>query len=76
MSFQCKLENLSGSDYCIIVKDSKGHNIGSMYERQSDIIAHLIEAGKHLYGVISDLKSPGDEDYPWEAVKIDVFMED
>ncbi len=63
-------------EYAIAVKDSKGRKLGYIPRSQNHVFARLMDAGKLLYGVVTDIKEKGEEDYYYRPVLIAVYMED
>ena len=47
-----------------------------MPRRMNHIPARLMDAGKLLYGIVTDIKVLGDIDFPWRAIQIAIYMED
>ena len=63
-------------ELAILVKDEKKHKLGYVPRAHNPVIARLMDAGKLLYGVVTELKSPDDEQFPWRAITIAIYMED
>ena len=63
-------------ELAILVKNEKKHKLGYVPRVKNDVIARLMDAGKLLYGIVTDIKEPGDINFPWRAIRIAIYMED
>ncbi len=63
-------------ELAIIVKDSKKRKLGYIPRRHNDVIARLMDAGKLLFGIVVDIHMPDEDEYPWRALTIEIYMED
>ena len=57
-------------EYAIVVKDSKGRKLGYIPRTQNHVFARLMDAGKLLYGIVTDIKEKGEEDYIYRPIVI------
>ncbi len=63
-------------ELAILVKDERKHKLGYVPRAQNHVMARLMDAGKLLYGVVTELRGVDDERFPWKAILIAVYMED
>ena len=63
-------------ELAILVKDEKKHKLGYIPRSDNHVMARLMDAGKLLYGIITELRGPEDDQFPWRAITIAVYMED
>ena len=63
-------------ELAILVKDERKHKLGYVPRAHNHVMARPMDAGKLLYGIITDLRGPDDEDFPWKAITIAIYMED
>ena len=62
----------------ILVKNEKGHKLGYIPRIKNEVLYHLMDAGKYLFGIvkggdIGENLDPGDR---WIEIYIDVYMAD
>ena len=62
----------------ILVKNEKGHKLGYIPRIKNEVLYHLMDAGKYLFGIvkggdIGENMDPGDR---WLEIYIDVYMTD
>ena len=62
----------------ILVKNEKGHKLGYIPRIKNEVLYHLMDAGKYLFGIvkggdIGENLDPGDR---WLEIYIDVYMAD
>ena len=64
--------------YAILVKTQKGSKLGYIPQKKNEVLYHLLNAGKRVYGVVSggEVGDFVDEDNPWVPIFIEVFMKD
>ena len=64
--------------YAILVKTTKGSKLGYIPQKKNEVLYHLLNAGKRVYGVVSggEVGDFVDEDNPWVPIFIEVFMKD
>ncbi len=62
----------------ILVRDRKNRKIGYIPRSKNEVLFHLMDAGKYLYGVVAggDIGDAADADDKWIEIYIDVFMTD
>lgn len=62
----------------IMVRDKKKRKIGYIPRKKNEVLFHLMDAGKYLYGVVTDgdIDDAADDDDKWVEIYIDVFMTD
>ena len=60
----------------ILVKDERKHKLGYVPRARNHVMARLMDAGKLLYGVVTDIGDPDDSNFPWRALTIAIYMED
>ena len=60
----------------ILVLDPKGKKLGYIPRRKNEVLYHLMDAGKELFGIIEggDIGENLDEDDSWIEIYIDVYM--
>ncbi len=56
----------------ILIKDEKGHKIGYIPRQKNEILAHLMDAGKFIYGIVKSREWDDD----WLKIQILVYMND
>ena len=56
----------------IVIKDSQGRKLGYVPRQNNEILAHLMEAGKKIYGTLHE-KEYVDS---WLKITIHIYMED
>ena len=60
----------------ILVMD-EAFKLGYIPRKQNGILSRLMDAGKYLYATADDiLCDPGDQDFPWEALIISIYLQD
>ena len=64
--------------YAILVKTATGSKLGYIPQKKNEVLYHLLDAGKRVYGVISggEVGDFVDEDNPCVPIFIEVFMKD
>ena len=62
----------------ILVLDPKGKKLGYIPRVKNEVLYHLMDAGKELFGVVKggDIGENLDEDDSWIEIYIDVYMKD
>lgn len=62
----------------ILVRDKKNRKLGYIPRKKNEVLFHLMDAGKHLYGTVTDgdIGEIADPDSTWIEIYIDVFMID
>ena len=62
----------------IMVRDKKNRKIGYIPRKKNEVLFHLMDAGKYLYGVVTDgdVDDAVDAEDNWIEIYIDVFMTD
>lgn len=62
----------------IQVLDSEGNKLGYIPRIKNEVLYHLLDAGKRLYGVVTggDIGENLDEKEPWVKIFIEVYMKD
>lgn len=62
----------------ILVLDPKGKKLGYIPRRKNEVLYHLMDAGKELFGIVKggDIGDDLDEDDSWIEIYIDVYMRD
>lgn len=62
----------------ILVRDPDGHKIGYIPRVKNEVLYHLLDAGKCLYGVVvgGDIGEHLDEEDTWVEIYIEVYMKD
>ena len=65
-------------DKAILVKNEKGHKLGYIPRIKNEVLYHLMDAGKHLFGIVKegDIGENLDPEDRWIEIYIDVYMED
>ncbi len=63
-------------ELAILVKDSKNRKLGYVPRARNHVMARLMDAGKLLYGVVTEVNGPDDDGFPWDAITIAIYMED
>ena len=64
-------------ELAILVEDEKGHKLGYLPRARNHVMARLMDAGKLLYGVVTELRGPNDsESFPFDAIFVEVYMDD
>jgi hypothetical protein len=57
----------------IIVKDSDGNKLGYVPRTDNPILARLMDAGKLIYGTVTDIENSGDS---FMDIKMEIYMDD
>lgn len=62
----------------ILVLDPKGKKLGYIPRRKNEVLYHLMDAGKELFGIVEggDIGEDLDENDTWIEIYIDVYMKD
>ena len=63
-------------ELAILVKDERKHKLGYIPRAQNQVMAHLMDAGKYLYGEVVEIMDPYDEQQAYQALLISVYMDD
>ena len=63
-------------ELAILVKDAKNRKLGYVPRAQNHVMARLMDAGKLLYGIVTEIRGPEDYQFPWKAILIAIYMED
>ena len=63
-------------DLAIKIQDAENRKIGYVPRVNNEILARLLDAGFKLFGRITEIKDPIDGEYPWNAVWVDLFLEE
>lgn len=63
-------------DLAILVKDLKKRKLGYVPRARNHVMARLMDAGKLLYGEVTELYGPDEDEFPWRAITIAIYMED
>lgn len=62
----------------ILVKNEKGHKLGYIPRIKNEVLYHLMDAGKYLFGIVKegDIGENLDPEDRWIEIYIDVYMVD
>ncbi len=62
----------------ILVKNKKGQKLGYIPRNRNEVLFHLMDAGKYLYGVVhgGEIGEDLDPEDTWIEIYIDVYMVD
>lgn len=62
----------------ILVRNEKDQKLGYIPRAKNEVIFHLMDAGKYLYGVVAggDIDEDVDETDRWVEIHIEVYMKD
>ena len=62
----------------ILVKNEKGHKLGYIPRIKNEVLYHLMDAGKYLFGIVKggDIGENLDLEDRWIEIYIDVYMTD
>ncbi len=62
----------------ILVKNETGHKLGYIPRIKNEVLYHLMDAGKYLFGIVKEGDSGEnlDPEDRWIEIYIDVYMED
>ncbi len=62
----------------ILVRNEKDEKLGYIPRVQNEVLFHLMDAGKYLYGVVvdGDIDEDADEEDTWVQIYIEVYMKD
>ena len=65
-------------DKAILVKNEKGDKLGYIPRIKNEVLYHLMDAGKYLFGIVKegDIGENLDPEDRWIEIYIDVYMED
>jgi len=65
-------------DKAILVKNETGHKLGYIPRRKNEVLYHLMNAGKYLFGIVQegDIGENLDPEDRWIEIYIDVYMAD
>ena len=59
-------------ELAILVKDQNGNKLGYVPRKKNPILARLMDAGKHIYGIVKKIKN----DDSYMNVEMEIFMDD
>ncbi len=64
--------------WAILIRDKKDRKIGYIPRKKNEVLFHLMDAGKYLYGIVTDGDIGPDIDMhnTWIKIFIDVYMRD
>lgn len=64
--------------HAILVRNEEDEKLGYIPMAKNEIIFHLMDAGKYLYGVVTggDIDKDADEENRWVKIYIEVYMKD
>ena len=62
----------------ILVKNENGHKLGYIPRVKNEVLYHLMDAGKYLFGIVKDgdIGENLDPEDRWIEIYIDVYMAD
>ncbi len=62
----------------ILVRNEKDEKLGYIPRVKNEVLFHLMDAGKYLYGVVvdGDIDEDADEEDSWVQIYIEVYMKD
>lgn len=62
----------------ILVRDPEDRKLGYIPRKKNEVLFHLMDAGKYLYGIVTggDIGEDLDENDNWVEIYINVFMRD
>ncbi len=62
----------------ILVRNEKDEKLGYIPRVKNEVLFHLMDAGKYLYGVVvdGDINEDADEEDTWVQIYIEVYMKD
>ncbi len=62
----------------ILVRNEKDEKLGYIPRVKNEVLFHLMDAGKYLYGVVvdGDIDEDADEEDTWVQIYIEVYMKD
>lgn len=65
-------------DKAILVKNEAGHKLGYIPRIKNEVLYHLMDAGKYLFGIVKegDIGENLDPEDRWIEIYIDVYMAD
>ncbi len=65
-------------DKAILVKNEAGHKLGYIPRTKNEVLYHLMDAGKYLFGIVKegDIGENLDPEDRWIEIYIDVYMAD
>jgi hypothetical protein len=70
LHFFRKPDNRS-DELTIMVKDQNGNKLGYVPGSRNHVLARLMDAGKHIYGIVKNI----DNEY-YTKIEMDIFMDD
>ena len=65
-------ENNKFDEYAVLVQDGQGHKLGYIPEKDSVIFSRLMDAGKKLIAIISNMSKASD----FTTIKIGIYLVD
>ncbi len=65
-------------DRAILVRNEKDEKLGYIPRVKNEVLFHLMDAGKYLYGVVvdGDIDEDADDEDTWVQIYIEVYMKD
>ncbi len=62
----------------ILVRNEKDEKLGYIPRVKNEVLFHLMDAGKYLYGVVvdGDIDEDADDEDTWVQIYIEVYMKD
>ena len=60
----------------IMIQNENKEKLGYVPRVNNDILARMMDAGLKLTGKVSRLKDPIGGEYPWDALSIDIFLDE
>ena len=63
-------------DLAIMIQNEDKEKLGYVPRVNNEILARLMDAGMKLSGRVSKIKEPEDGEYPWDALSVDIFLDE
>ena len=63
-------------DFAIMIQNEDKVKLGYVPRVNNDIPAKMMDAGLKLSGRVSKLKEPEEDIYPWDALSVDIFLDE
>lgn len=63
-------------DLAIMIQNEDKEKLGYVPRANNEILARMMDAGLKLSGKVSKIKDPEDGEYPWDAISIDIFLDE
>ncbi len=65
-------------EYAVVVRDMDGNKLGYIPRNNNHIVARLMDAGKLLYGIVTNIRDMDDMEYysQYRPIQIAIYMED